>query len=75
MTVSLIIPERISIIPLPAKCAEFNLVGNIWQFLWDNRVSNRIVESYNEVVDYFCDAWKKLIRKLARIKSIGENRL
>ena len=35
MTDALIIPENISIIPLPAKCPELNPVENIWQFMRD----------------------------------------
>ena len=71
MTAALIIPENISIIPLPAKCPELNPVENIWQFLRDNWLSNRIFESYDEIVDHCCDAWNKLIGQPARIKSIG----
>ena len=66
MTAALIIPENISIIPLPAKCPELNPVKNIWQFIRDNWLSNRIFESYNEIVDHCCDAWNKLIGQPAR---------
>lgn len=71
MTTALIMPENISIIPLPAKCPELNPVENIWQFMRDNWLSNRIFESYNEIVDHCCDAWNKLIGQPARIMSIG----
>ncbi len=70
-TDALIMPEHISIIPLPAKCAELNPVENIWQFMRDNWLPNRIFESYTEIVDHCCDAWNKLIAEPARIKSIG----
>ena len=60
-----------SIIPLPAKCPELNPVENIWQFMRDNWLSNYIFKSYNEIVDYCCDAWNRLIGQPARIKSIG----
>ena len=36
MTDALIIPDNISIIPLPAKCPELNPVENTWQFMRDN---------------------------------------
>tara|TARA_R110000737_G_scaffold285784_1_gene292328 strand:- start:32 stop:355 length:324 start_codon:yes stop_codon:yes gene_type:complete len=71
MTAALTIPENISIIPLPAKCPELNPVENIWQFLRDNWLSNRIFESHNEIVDHCCDAWNKLIGEPGRITSIG----
>ena len=71
MTNALIVPENINIIPLPAKCPELNPVENIWQFMRDNWLSNRVFESYDEIVDHCCDAWNKLIELPSRIMSIG----
>ena len=71
MTDALIIPDNISIIPLPAKCPELDPVENIWQFMRDNWLSNRVFGSYNEIVDHCCDAWNKLIDQPSRIMSIG----
>jgi transposase len=71
MTAALIIPENISIIPLPAKCPELNPVENIWQFMRDNWLSNRIFEAYDEIVDHCCNPWNKLINQPERIISIG----
>ena len=71
MTAALIIPGNISILPLPAKCPELNPVENIWQFMRDNWLSNRIFEPYNEIVDHCCDSWNKMIGQSACIKSIG----
>src|SRR5258706_15557662 len=71
MTDRLIVPENISIIPLPAKCPELNPVENVWQFMRQNWFSNRIFQSHEDIVDYCCDAWNKLVDQPARIKSIG----
>ena len=71
MTEALIIPDNISIIPLPAKCPELNPVENIWQFMRDNWLSNRVLGSYNEIVGHCCDTWNKLIDQPSRIMSIG----
>jgi len=71
MTAALVIPDNISIIPLPAKCPELNPVENIWQFMRDNWLSNRIFDSYDEILDHCCDAWNKLIDQPDRIASIG----
>ena len=46
MTEALIIPDNISIIPLPAKCPELNPGENIWQFMRDNWLSNRVLGSF-----------------------------
>ncbi|CAH0356859.1 hypothetical protein SPH9361_04505 [Sphingobium sp. CECT 9361] len=42
MTGQLVVPDNISIIALPAKCPELNSVENIWQFMRDNWLSNRV---------------------------------
>jgi hypothetical protein len=55
------IPSNISLIPLPAKCLELNPQANIWQFLRDNWLSNRILKSYDDIVDDCCAAWNRLI--------------
>ncbi len=38
----LAIPPNITLVPLPAKCPELNPVENIWQFVRDNWLSNRV---------------------------------
>jgi len=37
------------------------------------RLFNRIFETYNEIVDHYCDAWNKLISTSGRIMSIGRH--
>ena len=66
MTAALVIPGNISIIPLPSKCPELNPVENIWQYMRDNWLSNRIFVPCNEIVDHCCDAWNKLIGQPGR---------
>jgi hypothetical protein len=36
-----------------------------------NWLSNRIFESFDDIVDHCCDAWNKLIDQPWRIMSIG----
>ena len=64
-------PPNITLIPFPAKCPELNPQENIWQFLRDNWLSNRIFKSFDDIVDHCCDAWNKLIDQPWRIMSIG----
>jgi transposase len=42
----LVVPPNISLVSLPPKCPELNPVENVWQFLRDNWLSNRIFKSY-----------------------------
>ena len=44
----LVMPPNITLIPLPAKCPELNPQENVWQFLRDNWLSNRIFKSFDD---------------------------
>ncbi len=70
-TNNLDVPVNITILPLPPKCPELNPAENVWQFLRDNWLSNRVFHSYDDIVDHCCDAWNKLIDQPWRIMSIG----
>lgn len=67
----LVVPPNITLLPLPPKCPELNPVENLWQFLRENWLSNRIFRSYDAVVDHCCDAWNRLVDQPWRIMSIG----
>ena len=56
---------------LPPKSPELNPVENIWQFMRDNWLSNRVFTSYDDILDHCCDAWNKLVDQPWRIMSIG----
>jgi transposase len=71
MTDKLNVPPNVTIMPLPAKCPELNPQENVWQFLRDNRLSNRVFKSYDDIVDHCCDAWNNLVEQPWRIMSIG----
>jgi hypothetical protein len=42
MSKSLVVPQNITLVPLPPKCPELNPVENVWQFMRDNWLSNRV---------------------------------
>jgi hypothetical protein len=67
----LCLPENITILTLPPKAPELNPVENVWQFMRDNWLSNRIFQSYEQIVDLCCDAWNRLREQPWRIMSIG----
>jgi len=64
-------PDNITLLPLPSKSPELNPVENVWQFMRDNWLSNRVFNSYNDIVDHCCDAWNQLIDQPWKIMSIG----
>ena len=53
-------PANITIVPLPAKCPELNPQENIWQFMRDNWLSNRVFLNGEDLVDHCCNPWNKL---------------
>jgi transposase len=67
----LVVPPNITLMPLPAKAPELNPVENVWQFLRENWISNRVFRSYEDILDHCCAAWNKLIDQPWRIMSIG----
>jgi len=71
LTPRLKVPGNISIIAIPSKSPELNPQENIWQFMRDNWLSNRVFETYDDILDHCCDAWNKLVDQPDRIKSIG----
>jgi transposase len=71
MSARLVVPQNITIIALPSKCPELNPVENVWEFMRDNWLSNRVFSSYDDLVDHCCDAWNKLVNQPWRIMSLG----
>ena len=57
----LIVPPNITLLALAAEMPRTQPAENIWQFMRDNWLSNRIFKSYDDIVDHCCDAWNKLI--------------
>ncbi len=70
-TKKLILPDNITLLPLPPRAPELNPVENIWQFMRDNWLSNRVFASHADIVTLCCEAWNKLIDQPWVIMSIG----
>ena len=71
MSSKLEVPDNITLVPLPPRSPELNPVENIWQFMRDNWLSNRVFTSYDDIVDHCCEAWNELTDQPWRIMSIG----
>lgn len=70
-TAKLKVPKNITLIFLPSRSPELNPVENVWQYLRANRLSNRVFESYDAIIDAACEAWRSLIAEPKAITSIG----
>ena len=64
------VPDNISLLPLPPYSPELNPVENIWQFLRQNYLANRVFETYDAIVDACCDAWNALRNAPGQIQTI-----
>ena len=70
-TGALTVPKNITMILLPSRAPELNPVENIWQYLRQNWLSNLVFNTYEQVVEAACDAWRRLIAQPNTISSIG----
>jgi putative transposase len=58
-------------VALPPACPELNAAENIWQYLRQTYLSNRVFEDYNAILDACQNAWRSLLNELGRIASIA----
>jgi transposase len=70
-TAKLKVPENLTLVPLPAACPELNAAENIWQYLRQTYLSNRVFKSYTDILDACQEAWQKLLDETGRIASIA----
>jgi hypothetical protein len=71
VTPKLKVPDNITLMFLPPRSPELNPVENVWQFMRDNWLSNRIFKDYDDIVEHCCAAWNKLVDQPWKIMSIG----
>ena len=57
------VPINLTIILRPSRSPELNPVENIWQYLRQNWLSNRVLEDYDAILEAGCQAWNKLINQ------------
>jgi transposase len=64
------VPDNISLLPLPPYSPELNGAENIWQYLRQNQLSNRVFDSQADIVDACSTAWNDFTADPARVTSI-----
>jgi transposase len=56
---------------LPPRAPELNPVENVWQFMRQNWLSNRVFASYQDIVHRCWHTWNRLVDQPWRIMTIG----
>ena len=59
------------LLPLPSRSPELNPQKNVWQFMRQNWLSNRVFKSFDDIVDHCCYAWNILVDQPWKIMSIA----
>ena len=65
------IPDNIVLVSLPPYAPELNSMENVWQYLRANKLSARVWDSYEEIVDACAEAWNWFLGDPGRVLSIG----
>ena len=68
----LVVPDNITLMPLPAKAPELNPVENIWEYMRQNWLGHQVWPSYRTIVDACCNAWNKLMAMPEQIASLTQ---
>jgi hypothetical protein len=71
---SLKVPPNMTIIHLPSYSPELNPQENIWEYLKNNFLSNKVFEGLEDITNVCCDAWNTLCQETGRIRTIGNRK-
>ena len=66
----LVVPENLTLLPLPSYAPELNPVENVWEYLRQNKLSHRVWPDYEAIVASCCEAWNWLAAAPDRLASI-----
>ena len=66
----LVVPDNLTLLPLPPYSPELNPVENVWQYMRQNQLSLRVWPDYAAIVEACCTAWNTLMSTPDRIASI-----
>lgn len=65
------VPANITLERLPPCSPELNPTENVWQFMRQNWLSNRVFDSYDDILDHCSHAWNRLLDQPWKIMSLG----
>ena len=65
------VPGNLSLLFLPLYSPELNPQGNVWRYLRQIQLSNRVFANYDAIVAARCTAWNDLVAMPDRIRFIA----
>jgi transposase len=66
----LVVPDNITLIPLPPYAPELNAMEQIWEWIKNHFLSNQYYGVYEDIVTMACYAWNQLSKDVNLVKSI-----
>jgi len=70
-TANLLVPKNLTLVFLPSRAPELNPLENIWQYLRQTWLSNRVFDTYEAILEAACEAGRKLLDQPTTITAIG----
>ena len=64
------VPDNITLVPLPPYSPELNSMENVWEYLRANKLSIRVWDSYDAILEACREAWTFLMNDPCRVASI-----
>jgi transposase len=69
-TKALVVPDNLTLVPLPPYSPELNPVERIWLYLRECFLSHRLLGDYDDIAEACCRAWNRLTKEPGRIASL-----
>lgn len=67
----LVVPDNISLLPLPPYSPELNPMEKVWDYLRQNKLCAHVWDTYDDILEACKIAWNWLVDDPDRIRSIG----
>ena len=64
---ALVVPDNITLVPLPPYSPELNPVERVWLYLKQRFLSHRLLADYDAIVDAAVTAWNRLATETGRL--------
>jgi transposase len=64
------LPDNVSLLDLAGYAPQLNPIENVWEYLRANHLSITVWDTYDEIVDRCCRAWKAFTNDRERVSSV-----